>query len=232
MAPWLGMVRRKGISVRQRRVSRELRSLREARGLSCMDVARALDCSESKVSRMETGERGLYADDVAAILGFLQAPSDLRHELLELVRTGEQRNWHEIHGKLPTNWRDLIEFENEASSISCYEPLLIPGIAQTPDYARILIHGFNEKLSADEVDALITARMSRQVVLGRPNGPQLYLMVEEMVLRRTMGDPITMFGQLQHLHAMATRRNIEIQVVPFDVEAKVAAQGSLLIMEF
>src|SRR5882672_3348795 len=106
------MVKRKGISVRQRRVSRELRILREERGMSCMDVARALDCSESKISRMETGERGLYADDVAAVLGFLQASGKLRHELLELVRNGEAKNWHEIHGKLPTNWRDLIKFEN------------------------------------------------------------------------------------------------------------------------
>ena len=70
-----GMARRKGVSVRQRRVSRELRSLREERGLSCKDVALALGCSESKVSRMETGERGLYADDVAAILGFLRSPA-------------------------------------------------------------------------------------------------------------------------------------------------------------
>lgn len=64
-----GMAKRKGVSVRQRRVSRELRALGEQRGMSCKQVADALDCSESKISRMETGERGLYADDVAAVLG-------------------------------------------------------------------------------------------------------------------------------------------------------------------
>ena len=88
--------------------------------MSCKDVAEALDCSESKISRMETGDRGLYADDVAAVLGYLRAPGKLRQELLDLVRNGEARNWHEIHGKLPTNWKDLISLENEATAIYNY----------------------------------------------------------------------------------------------------------------
>jgi transcriptional regulator with XRE-family HTH domain len=135
------MARRKGISVRQRRVSGELRALREARALSCNDVAKALGWSESKISRMETGERGLYADDVAAIMGFLQVPAKLRQELLDLVRTSEERNWHEIHGKLPTNWKDLIKFESEASALYQYEPMVVPGLIQTPEYSRTLIQG-------------------------------------------------------------------------------------------
>jgi transcriptional regulator with XRE-family HTH domain len=232
MIRWLGMARRRGISVRQRRVSSELRSLREKRGMSCAAVAKALGCSESKISRMETGERGLYADDVAAIMGFLQAPPKLRHELLDLVRTSEQRNWHEIHGKLPTSWKDLIKFEDEASAIYNYEPLLIPGLAQTPEYTRALIQGGNEGLAEAEIDALVVARSSRQVVLGRANAPYLHLMLEEMVLRRHMGDPITMYGQLQHLIAIGARRNITIRVVPFDTETAVAAQSSVLLLEF
>jgi transcriptional regulator with XRE-family HTH domain len=226
------MAQRKGVSVRQRRVSGELRSLREKRGLSCKEVANALGCSESKISRMETGDRGLYADDVAAVLGYLQAPSKLRQELLALVRNGETRNWHEIHGKLPTNWKDLIKFESQASALYAYEPLLIPGLAQTGEYARLLICGINETLPEVEVDALVTARMSRQVVLSRAQAPTVTVMFEEMVLRRTMGDPVVMYGQLQHLLAMTARRNITVQVVPFDAEPAVATQGSLLILEF
>lgn len=80
------MVNDKGASVRQRRVSAELRALRSERGLTCQDVADALDCSVSKISRMETGVRGLYVDEVAAILGFLRASAKLRKELLDLVR--------------------------------------------------------------------------------------------------------------------------------------------------
>jgi hypothetical protein len=108
---------------------------------------------------METGERGLYADDVAAILEPLRAPADLRHELLALVRDGEERNWHEIHGRLPTNWKDLISFENVATAIYNYEPMVIPGLAQTPDHARTLTHGTNPRLSEAEVETLVAARM-------------------------------------------------------------------------
>jgi transcriptional regulator with XRE-family HTH domain len=231
MAPLCAMTKRKGISVRQRRVSRELRTLREERGMSCLEVARALDCSESKISRMETGERGLYADDVAAVLGFLQAPGKLRQELLDLVRSGETRNWHEIHGKLPTNWKAVINFENDATAIYAYQPLVIPGLVQTPEYARILIQNL-QSLPESEIEALVAARMNRKVVLSRVNPPKLNLLFEEMVLRRTMGNPAVMYGQLQHLLAMAIRRNCSLQVLPFDAEPAVAVQGSLLILEF
>src|SRR5262245_41188592 len=146
------MVKRKGVSVRQRRVSRELRALREERGVTCKELADALDCSESKISRMETGDRGLYVDDVAAVLGFLRAPGKLRQELLDLVRSGEARNWHEIHGKLPSNWKDLVQLESEATAILNYQALIIPGLAQTADYTRALIHGHFESLPEPEMD--------------------------------------------------------------------------------
>lgn len=226
------MSRRKGISIRQRRVSAELRTLREKQGLSCKDVAIALDCSESKISRMETGERGLYSDDVAAILGFLRAPTRVRHELLALVRDGEERNWHEIHGKLPTNWKDLIRFENDATAIYNYEPLVVPGLAQTPDYARSVIQGTNPRLGEAEVEALVATRLTRQVILGRRNAPVVHLMVDEMVLRRPVSEPGVLRGQLQHLLSLGERRNVFVQVVPFAIGIHPGLRGPFVILEF
>jgi len=178
------MGKNKRVSVRQRRVSAELRTLRVAAGLTCRELADALDCSESKISRMETGNRGLYADDVSAILGVLHVPTARRNELLALVREGEERNWHEVHGKLPTNWKDLIRFETEAISIQNYEPMLFPGLAQVPDYSRALIQGSNPKLSENEIDALVAARMTRQVIFSRRPAPRIHLIVDETVLTR------------------------------------------------
>lgn len=223
---------RKGVSVRQRRVSAELRTLREKRGVSCRQVAAALDCSESKISRMETGERGLYADDVAAILGFLQVPAGYRHELLALVRDGEERNWHEIHGKLPTNWKDLIRFENDATAILNYEPLVIPGLAQTPEYARALMHGIDPLLSENEVDTLVAARVTRQLILSRRQAPTVHLMMDDMVLRRPIGDPIIMRAQLEHLLNLSRRSNVVIQMAPFAAGAQPGLLGPFVILEF
>ncbi|MEV1120532.1 helix-turn-helix transcriptional regulator [Actinosynnema sp. NPDC049800] len=220
---------RKGASVRQRRVSTELRALRLARGLSCADVASAIGCSESKISRMETGTRGLRADEVAAILGYLRAPAALRQELVDLVRAGEHRNWHAIHGKLPSNWKDLIGFEAEATALYNYEPLLVPGLAQTPDYARAIIRGTHDGLSEAEVNTLVATRMGRQVVLGRA---QVHLLIDEGALRRHLGDPAMMRAQLSHLTALTGRANILIQVVPFEAAAHPGLEGPFVRLEF
>jgi transcriptional regulator with XRE-family HTH domain len=227
------MARRKGVSVRQRRVSAELRSWRIKRGLSCKEVARALGWSESKVSRMETGERGLYEDDVAAILGYLRVPPEIRHELMNLVRAGVERNWHEIGLHLPISkiLRDLIRFENEADAIFSFEPLLVPGLLQTAEYARALMRAFPQKISEEMIEGMVAARMDRQRVLDRANPPYLHLIIEEMVLHRTMGDPIMMHGQLQHLLATTARRNVTIRILPLDAVGPMAAQGSLKIID-
>lgn len=226
------MARRKGVSVRQRRVSTELRTWRIRRGFSCKDVARALGWSESKVSRMETGERGLYVDDVAAVLGFLRAPAEIRQDLLDLVRTGEERNWHEIGGDVPTPKlvRDLIRFESEATAIYSFELTLVPGLVQTADYARALLHSIPGQRTAEAVESIVETRMNRQRVLDRIDPPQLRLIIEEMVLRRTMDDPEMMFGQLQHLLAASARRNVSVRVLPFNAVVAVAARGSLKII--
>jgi transcriptional regulator with XRE-family HTH domain len=226
------MARRKGVSVRQRRVSAELRAWRVRRGLSCKEVARALGWSESKVSRMETGERGLYEDDVAAILGYLRVPPETRQELMSMVRAGSERNWHEISGApMPRILRDLTRFENEATTIYNFEPLLLPGLVQTAEYARTLIRLAAPSRTEEEIENMVAVRMNRQRVLDRADPPQLRLIIEEMALRRTMGDAAMMTGQLQHLLAASARRHISIQVLPFNVEAAIATQGSLIILE-
>jgi len=227
------MGRRKGVSVRQRRVSAELRTWRIKRGLSCKDVARALGWSESKVSRMETGERGLYEDDVSAILGFLRVPAEIRQELMDLVRAGAERNWHEIGGDAPISrlLRDLIRFESEATAIYNFEPLLLPGLVQTAEYTRTLIRKAAPNRTEREIEGMVAVRMNRQRVLDRVEPPHLSLIIEEMALRRTMDDPTMMIGQLQHLLAASARRHISIQVLPFDAEAAIAMQGTLIMLE-
>lgn len=227
------MARRKGVSVRQRRVSTELRTWRVRRSLSCKEVARALGWSESKVSRMETGERGLYPDDVASILGFLCVPAEIRQDLLDLVRTGDERNWHEIGREIPISrlLRDLIRFENEAISIHNFEPLVIPGLVQTAEYTRTLMRRASFTRPDHEIEGMVSVRMNRQRILDKANPPRLNLIIEEMVLRRTMDEPAMMAAQLHHLLAAGARHHISIRVLPFDAEAALAAQGTLIMVE-
>jgi transcriptional regulator with XRE-family HTH domain len=219
-------------SVRQRRVSAELRALRKARGYTCQQVADALECSVTKISRMETGDRGLFADDVSAILGFLQAPAKLREELLKLARTSDQRNWIHIGGKLPTAWKQLIEFENSAIAIYNYEPLVVPGLLQTDEYAREVIRAGNGELSEPEVDTFVRTRMGRRELLSRAGGPTLNVIIDETVLHRPIGGPAVMHGQLQHLLAMLGRSKVDIRIIPFTVGANPGLEGPAMLLEF
>jgi len=181
---------------------------------------------------METGERGLYEDDVAAILGYLRVPPEIRQELMGMVRAGSERNWHEISGApMPRILRDLTRFENEATTIYNFEPLLLPGLVQAAEYARTLIRLAAPGRTEEEIENMVAVRMNRQRVLDRADPPQLRLIIEEMALRRTMGDPAMMIGQLQHLLAASARQHISIQVLPFDAESAVAMHGPLIIVE-
>lgn len=222
----------KGASVRQRRVSAELRALRVDKGLTCQEVADALDWSISKVSRMETGVRGLFPDDVAALLGYLEAPAKVREELLTLVREGDKLNWIQIGRGLPSDWKALIRIENEATALYNYEPLVMPGLLQTGDYATAVIRACNCQLAEGAADQMVRTRMGRQVVLSRFDGPTLEVIIDETVLRRSVGEAGVMHGQLQHLLNMARRPKIDIRVLPSDAEAHPGMGGAFLILEF
>jgi transcriptional regulator with XRE-family HTH domain len=222
----------KGASVRQRRVSAELRALRQAKGLTCQQVADAMDWSVSKVSRMETGVRGLFPDDVAALLGYLNAPSKLREELLLLVREGESPNWIQVGRGLPSDWKDLIRIENDAIALYNYECQWVPGLLQTGDYAAEVIRSCHRDLADGAAEHMVRTRMGRQVILSRLGGPTLSVIIDEVVLRRPIGEPGVMHGQLQHLMNVARRPRIEVRVVPFSVGAHAGLDGPFLILEF
>ncbi|HET9143007.1 helix-turn-helix transcriptional regulator [Actinophytocola sp.] len=226
------MRKRRGVPVRQRRVSAELRELRRDAGLTCADVARALGTSITKISRMETGERGLYADDVAAMLGLYRVPTKRREELLALVRNGAEPNWWQLKpSDLPTEWRDLIALESEAIAIVNFQPLLVPGLLQTPEYATAVITGTNREMPEPTVTALVATRMARQTALTKRGAPTLHAILDEMVLRRPIGEPGVMQRQLQHLHTCSERPNISVQVLPFAAGATPGLDGPLVVLD-
>ncbi len=218
-------------SVRSRTVASELRKLREQAGLSCAEVATALGVSSSKISRMETGISGLQADDVATLLGFYQVPATKRNELLELLRRGDQKGWWERQAGLPSLWRAVIDYENKATRIQTYHPLMIPGLLQTGEYCEAMLRGTDDTLSDAELDNLVASRMGRQTVLTRSTAPQYLAVIHEVALRMPVGGPGVMSRQLRHLLTIAERPNIGIRVVPVGAGANVGLRGSFMILE-
>lgn len=223
-----------GGTVKSRQVSAELRRLRRAAGMTAAEVGALMGMSQSKVSRMETGKRGLKVDEVAALLGLYKVHALRRVEILNMVREADTPGWVWLHGqRLPDQWATLIELESKATALRTFQPLWIPGLFQTPDYARAVIVGTAERELTDvEVDTKVAARLGRQNVISRVLPPNLHVLLYEPALRVPVGGPRTLAGQLRRLLEMGQRQHVTIQVVPIAAGAHPGLEGPFMIMDF
>lgn len=219
-------------SVRSRQVSALLRTLREDLGLSGAEVAKALGMSPSKISRLETGARGLRVEDVAAMLGHYQVPEQKRAQILDQVRKAEERGWWESQGLgLPELWQALINFESRATRIQNFEALVIPGLLQTDEYTEAIIASINKTLSQVELTNLVASRRARQAVLGRRK-LQFLAIIDESAIRRPIAESGVMRRQLRHLVDAADRPNVTVRVVPLQSGQYAGLQGPFACLDF
>ncbi|WP_158884364.1 helix-turn-helix domain-containing protein [Amycolatopsis anabasis] len=226
------MASSQGTSVRSRQVSAELRRLREEAGLTGAEVAETLGMSASKLSRIETGNRGLHLDDVAALLALYRVPELRRDEILALVtKSGDQGWWHSPGSGLPDLWKELIDFESRAIRIQNYELALVPGLLQTAEYAGAVISGINPAITEAELDTLVASRMARQALLRRRSLKYLAV-VDETALHRVIGDGGVMRRQLRQLGTAAEHPNVTVRVVPLGAGANAGLRGPFVLMDF
>lgn len=219
-------------SVRSRQVSALLRTLREDLGLSGAEVAKALGMSPSKISRLETGARGLRVEDVAAMLGHYQVPEQKRAQILDQVRKAEERGWWESQGLgLPELWQALINFESRATRIQNFEALVIPGLLQTDEYTEAIIASINKTLSQVELTNLVASRRARQAVLGTRR-LQFLAIIDESAIRRPIAESGVMRRQLRHLVDAADRPNVTVRVVPLRSGQYAGLQGPFACLDF
>jgi len=227
------MARRAGASVRSRRLAYVLRKLRVASGLSCVEFGQAIGMSSSKISRVETCDSGIYIDDVEKMLDFYEIGGIRKMEILDLARHAEQRGWLRMQGpELPDDWQTWVDFESEATALSSYQPLTIPGQLQTAEYARAIIQATGSGLSDDQLDALVISRLSRQGLLSRSRPLILRTVVEEGVLTRPIGDNSVLARQLNHLADAAARPNVTVRVLPTDAGLHSGLNGPFVIMDY
>ncbi|SDQ31478.1 helix-turn-helix domain-containing protein [Actinopolyspora saharensis] len=227
------MEERRGVPARVRRVSGELRELRGRTGLSAAEVSQSLGISMSKLSRMETGARGLAADDVSALLGLYRVPARRREEILALVRNGGDRNWWQVQdAALPALWQDLMRFEEEATALHSWETQFVPGLLQTDEYAEAVIRGTTHELPEHEIERLVSARIGRQAVLLGAHAPRLEVLLDEPVLRRPTAEPGVMRRQLLRLAESNRRPNVTVRVVPLSAGIHPGMEGPFVLLEY
>ena len=224
------MARQQPTTVVGRGLGGELRQLRRERKLTAVAVANQLDWQPSRLSRMETGQQGIQVEDVAALLVVYGVTGEERRRLLGMVERARDTGWWEVLGKLPAESRTLIRLEAEATSIVNWQPLLVPGLLQTPDYSRAVMKGCG--VPEADAQARVAARLGRQAILTRADPPELTVLLDEMVLRRVLGGPRVMARQLRHLIEAAEPPTVTLRVVPFAAGAHTGLDGPIVLLGF
>jgi transcriptional regulator with XRE-family HTH domain len=208
-----------------------LRVARRDSKLAMVEVARKLEWSQSTISRIETGLRNASVEEVAALLAHYQVTGAKRDALLEMARDVDRPSWLETrYAEVPKQAKTLAQHEAEASRLVDFGVILVPGLLQTPSYARAVMLTGNVPPAA--IEARVELRLERQKVLSRKNPPKLLAFMDEAVLRRRMGGAQVMADQLQHLLEMAEQPNVELRMIPFDAGGHAGINGAYFMVEF
>lgn len=227
------MPRRPGPSARSRRLAQTLRKIRAEKGASAAEVGKELGMSGSKINRIETCEIGIYLDDLEKLLDFYQVTQQRRVELLDIARHAEQRSWLRTrNAHFPADWQTWSDFEDEATALRQYSPLVIPGLLQTSEYARSVIAATNDSLSEREVDDLVANRMARHELLSRRQSVELHVIMEVAMLEKPSGDVGCHARQLRHLAEEAGRDNVTLQILPSSVGLHAGMAGAFILLAY
>lgn len=222
-------------TMRRRMLGAELRKIRERQALTAEGAAEKMGWHPSKISRIETGRSGLRAHEVTALLDLYEVrDKEARTGLETLAREGKRRVWWQPYNDVLTpRYLDYISFEAEASAARSFETTLVPGLLQTPDYARAVIRALKPERETDEVNALVDVRLARQnAALNREEPLQLWAILDESILHRTVGGSSTMVKQLKRLVDVADQPNVTLQILPFQAGAHAGMLGPFVILEF
>ncbi|MDQ0778372.1 transcriptional regulator with XRE-family HTH domain [Streptomyces aurantiacus] len=225
-------------SVYRRQLAARLRELRDAAGLTLTEVAEQIEINQGSLSRIETGERGTTPVLVRALLDCygVEDPAQ-RADVLDLVRADkeQQKPWWRKYSTVltATRYDGYLALEAGAVSMANYQPMLVPGLLQTEDYARAVISQMRMELTPPQVESLVKVRMERQNSrLGSEQPAKLWAILDEAVLRRTIGSAEVMRDQLRKLTEASEQPNITVQLLPFELGAHPGLYGPFVILTF
>ena len=205
-----------GPTVPRRQLGRHLRALRNQARLTTKLAAQALEWSEPKLWRIETGQTTLRSLDVEAMCRVYGATAEVTQGLMVLARETRTVGWWHPHDDVIPDWLDLyLGLEEAASRLQRHDPELVPGLLQTAAYAREVIMADQPGLGEAEVTRRMQARLARQALLVRVTAPlSVEVLLGEVALRRPVGGPQVMAEQLNQLADAALLPTVTIRVVP------------------
>ncbi|AEV85772.1 DNA-binding protein [Actinoplanes sp. SE50] len=224
------MARPIGPTIPRWQLGEQLSQLRTSAGKSQQDAANRLGCSISKIQKIEGGEVGMKPVELEALLVLYGAPDALSGQLQELRTLGAQRGWWSKYGAVSAPFSTFLGLESAATKIRIFEPLMVHGLLQTEAYAHALTEASNPSMPDTEVDRQVRIRLERQDRVFLEEPPEIWVVLDEAVLRRQIGSPQVMAEQLNHLLRLPKR--VTVQVVPFANGSYPGTLGALTLFEF
>jgi DNA-binding XRE family transcriptional regulator len=223
-----------GPTARRMLVGAQLRRLRTEAGVTREEAGEAIRASEWKLHRLENGQVGFKDRDIIDLLRLygVTDPDEIA-EFLALAREANAPGWWQPYGDLLPQWfKAYVDLESAAMVIRTYEGQLVPGLLQTEDYMRAVIGGAHLDESPEEAERRVALRMTRQTLLTRRDAPRLWAVIDEAALRRPVGSPEVMRGQLERLIDATKLANVVLQILPFSAGAHPGMVGAFSILRF
>ena len=213
-------------TVARRRVRLAIREARDAAGLTQIQVADAMDWSHSKVIRIENGEVSISPNDLRPLLSYLGVKDrEVVTSLLadaRIARTRQRQAWYQapqFREHLTPALMRLIEYEAEARAIRYYQMYFMPGPLQLTEYAAALMTKYEEEIPPDSIRIFVEARrLRREAILQRLGSLEIFILLDESVLRRPIGGPAIFAAQLRELYRLSTDGHVHIRMIPFSAD--------------
>jgi transcriptional regulator with XRE-family HTH domain len=207
----------------------QLRQLREDRNVSAADAARAIRATPSKISRIELGRSAIKEIDVLDLLAYYGVDPAEREQFLKLAEQASYHGWWHRYGDILPPWfQTYIGMEESARAIRAYEPLFVPGLLQTPQYAAAVLALGDIPPSEAERHVILRKERQRRFTEGQL---KLWVIIDESALRRPVGSVAVLRDQLSYLISLSTRKNLTLQVTPFGAGGH-AAPSAFTILRF
>jgi len=220
-----------GPTIPRWQLGEQLAHLRDAVGKSQAEVAKELDCSISKIQKIEAGDVGMVRAELLLMLDLYGVTDrSTREDYLDLQSQGKQRGWWSKFGQMPAPFATFLGLESAARTIQIFEPLMVTGLLQTEEYARAIAETCDPDLSTDAVEKQVKLRIERQQRVLDTDPPVTSVILDEAAIRRPIGGPRVMAAQLEKLQSLG--KSITIQIVPFTQGSYPGVRGAMTIFTF
>ena len=224
------MVLRSEPTARQTRLAVELRRLRDAAGLTAREAATLLGVSAAQISQIESALTGVSEKRLRRLAANYCCSDDELIDALVTMATDRTRGWWEEYRELlPTPFLDIAELEHHATYRRDVEFLFVPGLLQTPEYARAAFSSRVPELPKDELDLRVRHRMGRKAIITGTDPTPYEAIIHEAALRIRLSDRAASRAQLFRVMELSEAEHVTVRVVPFDLDGFGGAWGPMML---